>query len=174
MGFEPYPQLFSQSLHINLTPVVIGSPSNTSYMLSDSPPTTIKELPATSEPQSEPMEPQSEATEPQPAATKFPSEVIEPQSEATRCEAAHDPDAGGSDTESDGEMEEGDEAEDKADKQKDDHAMEGDTAQREHDQLKQLIAHHQKLLQAKKQLLSDEKVASTMFDLECLNCYNEM
>ena len=43
-------------------------------------------------------------------------------------------------------MEEGDEAEDKPDKQKDDHAMEGDTAQQEHDQLKQLIARHQKLL----------------------------
>ena len=71
-------------------------------------------------------------------------------------------------------MEEGDEAEDKADEQKDDHAMEGDTAQQEHDQLKQLITHHQKLLWAKKQLLSDEKAASTMFDLECLNCYNEM
>ena len=67
MGFEPYPQLFSQSLHINPTPVVIGSPFNTSYMLLDSPPATIEELPAASEPQSETTEPQSEGTEPQPA-----------------------------------------------------------------------------------------------------------
>ena len=52
--------------------------------------------------------------------------------------------------------------------------MEGDMTQQEHDKLKKLNACHQKLLQAKQKLLSDAKVVSIMFNLECLSQYNEM
>ena len=87
--------------------------------------------------------------------TKTQSEVVEPtaepqpesiacQSETAGGKAAHDSNAGDSNMESVGEIEKGDKAKDKADTLRDASTMEGDM--QKHDELKKLIACHQKLL----------------------------
>ena len=143
----------------------------------DSPHAAIEEVPIVTEPLSEVTELEL-VTE---THSKVAEAAAEPQSEAIACqletangEAAPDSHAGESGRESDGEMEEGDEAEDEMGARRDDRAMDGDLAQQEHNELKKLIARHQKLLRSKQKLFGDAKAASIVFDLECLSRYNEL